>query len=286
MEVVYIDVLAAINFSVDFLLLLATARLSGLYVRRMRLLIGAATGTVYAVCTVYLLTEPLLWIPTKLAVGFLMVRLTFGRQERTAIAKLFLLFLLVSFGFAGCTVALYLMTGTRLAYGGVYYFDVPFHVIAAACALTYVLSGFLFHGAVKHGAVQKTSEQVEVTLGERRECFSLLYDTGNDLSDPITGRPVLILERRAAARLLPNELLFVCTALENSNCAGLLSRIPEPWRARFRLLPYRSLGNAGGMLLMLRPDIVKRQGGAVYDAYVAISPNRIANGRYEGLIGI
>lgn len=286
MEVVYIDVLAAINFAVDFLLLLATARLSGIYVRRWRLAAGAAAGAAYAVCSVYPMPAILLWPPLRLTVGLVMVWLAFGRQEWATLGKLYLLFLLVAFGFAGCSVALYLMTGTRLGYGGVYYFNVSFRVVAAACAIAYVLSGLLFRGAAKHGAVHHTAEQVEVALGDRRACFSLLYDTGNDLADPVTGRPVLVLERRAAARLMPSELLFVCTALEQGNCAGLLTRIPEPWRARFRLLPFRSLGNTGGMLLMLRPDEVTRQGGTQYDAYVAISPDRIADGRYEGLIGI
>lgn len=286
MEVVYVDVLAAINFAVDFLLLLATARLAGVYVRRRRLAAGAAVGAAYAVCTVYPVPAILLWPVVRLAVGLVMVRLAFGKQERAVFGKLYLLFLLVAFGFAGCTVALYWMTGTQLGQSGVYYFDVPFRVVAAACGIAYVLSGLLFRGAAKHGAVHQTAEQVEVALGDRRVCFSLLYDTGNDLADPVTGRPVLVLERRAAARLMPSELLFVCTALEQSNCAGLLTRIPEPWRARFRLLPYRSLGNAGGMLLMLRPDEVTRQSGTRYDAYVAISPDRIAGGRYEGLIGI
>ena len=275
----------AINFIVDFLLLLATARLSGIYIGRLRLVAGAALGATYAVCTAYPVPALLLSFPVRLLVGFFMVCLAFGRQARPALVRLYLLFLLVSFGFSGCTMALYFMTGTRLGAHGVYYFEVPLRIVAAACAIAYVLSGLLFRGAAKHGAVQQTAEQVEISLGSRKECFSLLYDTGNDLADPITGRPVLILERRAAARLLPQELLFLCTALNEENCAGLLPRIPDAWRARFRLLPYCSLGNTGGMLLMLRPDAVKRN-GVDYDAYIAISPNRIANGRYEGLIGI
>lgn len=282
MEVVYIDVLAAINFATDYLLLLATARLSGIYTRRVRLVAGAGAGAAYAVCSV--LFAPLQCLPVQLGVGLGMVRLTFGRQDRRVLGKLFLLLLATACGFAGATVALYLLTGTQLGAGGVYYFDVPFKVVAAACALAYAASGLLLHGAAKHGVVQRTVEQVEIVLGERRERFSLLYDTGNDLSDPVTGRPVLVLERHAAARLLPRELLFILTGLQD--CTGLLPRIPAQWRGRFRLLPYRSLGNAGGLLLMLRPDAIARQDGARYDAYVAITADRIADGRYEGLIGM
>ena len=101
MEVVYIDVLAAINFAVDFLLLLATARLAGAYARRARLLAGAAAGAAYAVLTAFPIPGVLLWPPVRLAVGLGMVRLAFGPQGRTALGKRFLLFLLVSFGFAG-----------------------------------------------------------------------------------------------------------------------------------------------------------------------------------------
>ncbi len=47
--VIYLDVLALINLAMDYLLLLATARIAGVFTARRRLLFGAGLGALYAV---------------------------------------------------------------------------------------------------------------------------------------------------------------------------------------------------------------------------------------------
>ena len=43
--VIYLDVLALVNLSMDYILLLATARIAGVFVPRLRLAAGAAAGS-------------------------------------------------------------------------------------------------------------------------------------------------------------------------------------------------------------------------------------------------
>lgn len=283
MEVIYIDVLAALNLVVDYLLLAATARLAGVFVTRLRLACGALIGAAYAVVSVLPVPAMVLWAPARLAAGFGMVLLAFGRQA--SLGRLYILFLAVSCGFAGITAALYFMTGTPLGAGGVYYVDIPLRVVLSACALAYVLTGFLFRGTAKHGVVRQTTERILLDAFDQSASFTLLLDSGCDLTDPVSGRPVLLLERQATARLLPPELGFICTALARQNAAEVLPRIPQKYRAQFRLLPFQAVGTAGGLLLMFRPARAVRSGKS-FETYVAISPQRIANGRYEGLIGL
>ena len=283
MEVIYIDVLTALNLLVDFLLLAATARLAGIFTGRLRLLGGAAAGAAYAALAVLPVPWLLTCLPARLAAGLGMVVLAFGR--RAPLARLYAWFLAVSCAFAGFTAALYFLTGTPLGTGGVYYFDVPLRVVLGACLLAYAATGLLFRGAAKHGGLHRTTEEVTLTAFGRTGRFTLLLDSGCDLTDPVSGRPVLVLERQAAARLLPGELGFLCTALGGAPAADVLGRIPEEHRRSFRLLPYCTVGTAGGLLLMFRPAAAMR-GGHPFETYVAISPARIADGRYEGLIGV
>ena len=98
--VIYLDVLAAVNLAMDYLLLLATARIAGVFVPRLRLLAGAAAGAAYAVCAVLPATAFLqnsLW---ELASGLGMVALAFlpckGRFVRLSVV-----FALVSCACAG-----------------------------------------------------------------------------------------------------------------------------------------------------------------------------------------
>lgn len=82
MTVVYLDRVVLLNLAVDYLLLLATARLAGLPLRRRRLGLCAALGAAYA-AAVFLpgcreLAHPL----CRLAAGTAMCRLAWRRDRR------------------------------------------------------------------------------------------------------------------------------------------------------------------------------------------------------------
>ncbi|NCB28881.1 MAG: hypothetical protein EOM63_03840 [Clostridia bacterium] len=284
MEVIYLDVLMALNAAVDLVLLTLTAQLAGVPVQRVRLALGALTGALYAALTVFPVPPLLSWMPVRFAVGFGMVALTFGRYA--PLGRLYAVFLAVSCALAGITVALYLATGVSLGKGGVYYFNVPLRAVLAAAAIAYVATGVLFRGSAKHGTVRRTTEEVTLTAFGRTTRCTLLLDSGCDLTDPVSGRPVLVLERGAAARLLPPEVRFVCTALSGQSAASVFPKLPASYCALFRLLPFQAVGTSGGLLLMFRLERAVRGDGTRFDGYAAISPQKIAGGRYEGLIGL
>ena len=104
MTVVYLDRVVLLNLAVDYLLLLATARLAGLPLRRRRLGLCAALGAAYA-AAVFLpgcreLAHPL----CRLAAGTAMCRLAWRRERRPW--RLTALFWLLSGGLAGLLLAL------------------------------------------------------------------------------------------------------------------------------------------------------------------------------------
>ncbi|MBQ8144362.1 MAG: sigma-E processing peptidase SpoIIGA, partial [Butyricicoccus sp.] len=76
--VIYLDVLAAVNGTVDYLLLLATARLAGIFPDRRRLLGAAAGGALFAVLSVLPVTAFLSAPPFVLLVGVLLPAVAFG----------------------------------------------------------------------------------------------------------------------------------------------------------------------------------------------------------------
>lgn len=279
MRVIYVDVLAGVNLAMDYLLLAAAAKLSGTYCTRARLLAGAALGACYAVasCGVPFLTL----LPVKAAAGFLMVRLCFGARSAAELVRLAALFYLVSCAAAGGALALGKVSDTTFFAGGGYYIDVPFRVVAAAGAVSWGLTGLLFRGEAK----AREACRVHLDFAGRSADFSLLVDTGNDLSDPVSGRPALVLDRRAAARVLPVEAALPLAALRADNAPAVLAALPGTYRTQFQLLPYRAIGKEGGLLLAFRPERAERD-GKPWQGLAAISPERVANGFYEGLIGL
>ena len=279
MRVIYVDVLAGVNLAMDYLLLAATAKLSGTYCTRARLLAGAALGACYAVASCGI--PFLALMPIKAAAGLLMVRLCFGARSTAELVRLAALFYLVSCAAAGGALALGKVSDASFFAGGGYYIDVPFRVVAAAGAVSWGLTGLLFRGEVK----ARKACCVHLDFAGHSADFSLLVDTGNDLSDPVSGRPALVLDRRAAARVLPVEAALPLAALRADNAPAVLAALPGTYRTQFQLLPYRAIGKEGGLLLAFRPERAERD-GKPWQGLAAISPERVANGFYEGLIGL
>ena len=103
--VVYVDVLLAVNFVVNYLLLLLAARLCRLYCPRPRLLLGALVGAAGAL-SIFIPGLGLIGsVLLKLGLAVAMSLAAFGRQRGLwrGVGALFL----ISFLFAGLMLALW-----------------------------------------------------------------------------------------------------------------------------------------------------------------------------------
>ena len=93
--VIYLDVLLAINGIVDYILLRAAAKLTGHPRNRLRILLAAALGAVYAVVVCL---PGAAWLGhggLKLAVGVGMALIVFG-WNRSSVRKTLIFFLLAA----------------------------------------------------------------------------------------------------------------------------------------------------------------------------------------------
>ena len=100
---IYLDRVFVLNLAVDYLLLLAAAKLAGTPLRRLRFLLCSAGGGLYA-SAIFL--PGLIWLShpvCKIAVGAGMAWIAFGRERH--IIKLIGLFFLLSGALAGIVLA-------------------------------------------------------------------------------------------------------------------------------------------------------------------------------------
>ena len=124
-----------------------------------------------------------------------------------------------------------------------------------------------------------------LTLDGRRVALTALVDTGNTLTDPATGRPVMVAEGETLSPLFPPGTGPGPEDLRDP--AGGLARLGEgPLRGRLRLLPYRAVGVDRGLLLAVRVDRARVGGEELGPLLVAMSPTPVSDGgSYRALIG-
>lgn len=270
MEIVYIDQLFLVNLVSDYLLCLAAGRVMGLRLRRRRYFLAALLGALYAVA-VYLPGLGFLALPgTKLASGLAMGLIAYGGERRPL--RCTAAFFAVSAAFGGALWAVSMASGG----GGRAYLDT--RVLVLSFALCYGAGSLLFRCVGKLPTRRRVTVRA-VFLGRKAE-FTALVDTGNGLSDPATGAPVLIASPRALKPLFrENTELF--SALSPLELMELSAQLPE-LRGRLRLVPYTAVGSSG-LLPAFRPESLTVDGKADRDRLIAVSAGAVGEG-FEAVI--
>ena len=275
---VYGDIVVAVNTLVDFLILLLGARLCGYPAKPWRCLLAGFLGGIFALATFFPLPGIFSSFPGQILCFALMTTLAYGFRRRTV--RPAVMSFLCSAALAGCVflITQIFSIGALYFQGGVYY-PIGTRVLLLFAGIFYLAATLLAANSLRHGKNELYS--VEIRCGDRKISVTALYDTGNTLTDPIGGRPVVILEGNRALELLPGNrkkemFLNPVTAFEK-----LCAEFPE---RRFSLLPYRAVGVEGGMLVALSCKILLRK--REESVLVAISPTKVSDGgAYEALIG-
>ncbi len=280
---VYLDTLFLLNTLMDYLLLLAAARLAGEQLRRGRMGIGALLGGVYAGAAVLpgfgFLSRPI-W---QLGCALVMVLVGLGASRR--LLRQTVIFFALAFAFGGGILAISLLGGDGLPFGLVPGVNLDVKVILLSGAVCYVVLTLALSRVGCHGEGRGELVRVCLRLQERQVHLTALRDTGNTLTDPATGRAVLVAQGDSVSGLFPEggrpgqeQLLHPADSIRQLEQGAL--------RGRVRLLPYRAVGVPCGMLLAVRVDSVHVNGVDRGSALVALSPTPVSDGgAYRALVG-
>lgn len=280
MTVVYLDVLFLLNLTVDYLLLLASARIAGQPISRLRLGGGALVGAVYA-AVIFLPGLDWLSHPAcKICAGIGMVLIAF--EARRSLLRLILIFFALSAALGGVVLALQLLgSGGLTLENGVLYTGADLRLLLVTVILTYVVLSGIFRRCAGHGGVKRDLCDAKIMLGGQCVVVTVLLDTGNTLTDPIHNQPVLVAEGHLFRQILPKTV-------DPGDPVGSLERLEDRmWRAKFSLLPYRAVGVERGLLLAIRSECVIISRREWKGLTVALSPTPVSDGgAYQGLFGV
>ncbi len=282
MTVVYIDRVFFLNFVLDYLLLLMTARLAGQPLRRIRFAVCAICGAGYAV-VVFLPQLQILGNPAaKIAVGIVLSLVAFWCEKRRL--KLVALFFLLSGAMAGLVLAIGLIVGAPQQYAQkIYYAQISWPMLLCTAVLMMLLMHLVFQQGARHGRGEIMP--ITVCINGRKTEIRALHDTGNTLRDPINGRPVLVLEQSALNDLWTEEMrivLFSKSAPEEK--MAQLYQMHES--IRFTLLPFRSVGTPSGLLLAVHSDYIRIGEKTLPHTLIALSDGPVSDGGgYQALWG-
>ncbi len=268
--VIYIDILLALNWWMDFLLLLGIRRAMGGDGKPWRLAVGALVGAFS--CFVLFLPPLSVWLSflVRLLAAALMVTVAFRHRSWRDWGRGVLLLFAFSAGLAGLCGALYFFLAPQgfYVFNGVVYYSVPPLLLVALTVLCYGLL-WLSEQFLRRRAPREHLFRVRLSYAGNSVTVPCLYDSGNHLTEPFSGKPVLVVERPVAEELL--------TYIPS------VSDLPAGWR----LIPYNTLGGDGLLPAFLPASATVLLHGseqALPSCYVAVCES-LGRGEYRGLMG-
>jgi stage II sporulation protein GA (sporulation sigma-E factor processing peptidase) len=264
MPVVYIDIVWAVNFVMDAVILMTSGWIAKRPVKPGRILLGSFIGACYAL----LLFVPSLSALTtwygKAVASLIMVGLALPCKSWLELARVSVLFYFVAFVFAGAAIALHfalpgvsVASGTVIAHHGVAFLT-SLQSLALLVAIPVSVAVIRYSTARVKALNLRHATLYDVTavFNEVSANFVGLMDTGNQLRDPISRKPVCLVDGRVMKALLPRKLAEQLDA--GSNMIDALQDIGETnYVGRLTVVPYRGAGGLQKVTIALRPDSVQ-----------------------------
>ena len=226
-QVVYADLLFLVNFSMDFLCFYVTARLLHKDVRVFRMILASALGGVYSVLILFIKLQTVFMVVVDLLACAIMCFLAFGTKKGGLYSGFisFAVYFGVSAGTGGCMTAMYSLLNRM---------DLPIYeaeqkgdsVSVWVFALLAIVSGVMasLGGDFFKSVSSESISKVKIEYNGSSVFVNGMVDTGNLISEPISGKAIIVLDEESAARLIGKECVekavkgdFLGVMLQNSD---------------------------------------------------------------------
>lgn len=286
---IYVDMVFLENLIMNYIILYATAIISKSNKKFIRLIIASSVGGAYAILMYIAEINFLATLLLKLFLSIAIVYIAYKPKTTKALFKTMSIFYLVSFTFGGVSFMLlyFLKPNDIKIVNGVFIGMYPIKIVLLGGII-----GFCFIVVSIKNIKGKFSSKdmfcnIKIFFNNRVVKVSAMVDSGNLLKEPITGMPVIIVEKDELDEIIPNKIL--------DNLDGIISgefdSIADLYNISFRVIPFSTIGKNNGLLLGFKPDyiqVIKEEDEKIVEnVVIGIFQNKFtSNSKYTALIGI
>ncbi len=203
-QIIYVDVLFALNTLISFFLLAAARRLCSERTAVWRMILGSFLGGAASLTIFLPQSNLLLSFLLRAALLLPVVFTVFGFGSARRFVRLWLATAGVSCLFAGALMAAWFLfrpSGLMLRNGAVY-LEIGFLPLVLGCGALYTVV-WLFRRVLFRRKHEQAACVVRFDYGGRSFTCRGMIDTGNTLRDPFTGQAVQVISESLAERVIP-----------------------------------------------------------------------------------
>jgi stage II sporulation protein GA (sporulation sigma-E factor processing peptidase) len=265
--IVYADLIFLLNFLMDAAMLIVTAKTRKISFKWWRIVGSSFLGASYVV--IMFLPVPLFLftfsVKCMFCIGMIMTAFGFGSLQN--LLRNLGTFLLVNFAVAGGMFGIHyvlasssdVMKGIVFTQSGVAMFQIQIgSVLFVLLLLIPLLWWFrtVLQSSKQREVLTAYVAEVTIHVGDYTASCKGLIDTGNQLYDPLTRTPVMVMEVSEWGDVLPVEWLQRIRSADVDQIISGLGVEEFIWQDRLRLVPYRGVNRNTQFMLAIKPDKV------------------------------
>ena len=238
---IYLDIIFLENTLMNYIILYATGFVQKRKMKNFKLILSSALGALYAIVS-YTNIIPIYSAPfMKILLSVIMIYIAFSNENIKQIIKNLLLFYLASFVIGGCALAmLYLISPQSVSFqNGVLVGTYPMKVTLVSGIIGFLIIQCSFSLNKRQMKIKDMLCDLEIVVKGEKVKLKGYIDSGNTLKDPLSNKPVIIVEKAIMEKIIDTDNL-----------------LGGDEKLKLRLIPFKSIGKQNGMLVGIRPEYV------------------------------
>ena len=283
---IYIDILICTNIFINYFVLLALSKIFNIDFKKYRLILASFLGGIYSF--LIFLPDNLFFIGLilKFLASLSIILLAFKISSFLNFIKITASFYITNFIFAGIILFFWYFLDTQNIFvkNSTVYFNLSPIFFIITTLISYLVIRILSFFTVPNGS---RSEFCNLKIEQGDKIFNLKakIDTGNNLKDPFSNKPVAVVEYKFIEEIIPKKVkeYFLGASFDTSgkNKEKLIS-------LKFRAIPFNTILGSG-VMPAFKPEKIKlienNKKETEKDAFIAICKGKFLGENYNALVG-
>ena len=281
---IYIDVVLFENLIMNYIILLATGIILKIKIKHLRLIIASLIGAIYSIFGYISNIKAYSNMILKIILSIIIIYVAYNPQDVKKMWKELLVFYLTSFAFGGAAFALIYIVKPQdiLMKNGLFLGTYPLKTVILAAIVAFILIIGVFKIVKSKISKKDMFKDIKINIEGKEVQVKAMVDTGNMLKEPISGKPVIVVEHTLLYDILPKEILNNLEKILGGDIESLPDEIKNKYISKLKFIPFSSLGKQNGMLEVMQEENTKKE-----DVIIGIyNKSFTKNGEYRALIGI
>jgi len=291
---IYLDIVFLENVCMNYIILFATAIIFKNKPKYLRIIISSILGGMYAIVSLFKSFEIYSGMWFKILISILMVYIAYNPNNFKELIKRLMLFYLTSFAFGGCAFALLYFIKPQEIFmkNGLYIGTYPIKVALLGGFIGFCLIINTFKIIKNKINKRDIYCSIEIEFNNKKIITRSLIDTGNMLRDPISGMPVIVVQKDLLEEMIPKKILDNLDNIIDGEDLNVFNIIENSkLKNKFRLIPFSSLGMQHGLIVGFKAQNVRIQYNEeiimLKKVIIGIYTKKLSkNNAYTALIGL